>query len=54
MKIGLQVIGFDWPGSPENIGGKLGEIATTAEEAGFYSLWVMDHLVQMGGGYGGA
>ena len=26
MKIGLQVVQFDWPGSPENIGKKLAEI----------------------------
>jgi hypothetical protein len=40
MKLGLQVINFDRPGNPKNIGNKLGEIATTADEAGFYSLWV--------------
>jgi len=54
LKIGLQVISFDWPGSPENIGDKLGEIATTADETGFYSLWVMDHYFELGGVFGGA
>lgn len=54
MKIGLQVISFDWPGSPENIGDKLGEIATTADETGFCSLWVMDHYFELGGVFGGA
>ena len=47
MKIGLQVVQFDWPGSPANIGSTLARIARTADEAGFASLWVMDHLFQM-------
>ena len=52
MKIGLQVPRFDWPGSPQNIGPKLVEIAKTADRAGFSSLWVMDHFFQIGHGYG--
>lgn len=52
MKIGLQIYHFDWPGSPQNIGSKLKEIATTAEKSGFSSLWVMDHLFQLGGAFG--
>ena len=52
MRIGLQVYHFDWPGSPENIGTKLVEIAKTAEDAGFYSFWVMDHFFQLGSGFG--
>jgi F420-dependent oxidoreductase-like protein len=52
MKIGLQIPRFDWPGSPRNIGAKLGEIAKTADDAGFSSLWVMDHFFQVGYGYG--
>lgn len=47
MKIGLQIMRFDWPGSPANIGPKLAEIARTADEVGFDSLWVMDHFFQM-------
>ncbi len=47
MKIGLQVIRFDWPGSPQNTGKKLREIAEAADKAGFSSLWVMDHLFQI-------
>lgn len=47
MKIGLQVIRFDWPGSPQNTGKKLREIAEAAEKADFSSLWVMDHLFQI-------
>jgi F420-dependent oxidoreductase-like protein len=45
--MGLQVVRFDWPGSPENTGAKLAEIGRAAEAAGFYSLWVMDHFYQI-------
>jgi F420-dependent oxidoreductase-like protein len=48
MKIGLQIPNFTWPGSPENIYQKLAEIARTADETGFASLWVMDHFFQIG------
>ena len=47
MKIGLQIVRFDWPGSPANIGPKLAEIGKTADSAGFDSIWVMDHFFQM-------
>ncbi len=52
MRIGLHIGKFRWPGSPANIGGKLAEIARAADDAGFYSLWVMDHLFQLGEHYG--
>jgi F420-dependent oxidoreductase-like protein len=48
MKIGLQIPNFTWPGGPAVIGSKLAEIARTADEAGFASLWVMDHFFQIG------
>ncbi len=48
MKIGLQVPNFTWPGGPQEIRSKLAEIARTADEAGFSSLWVMDHFFQIG------
>jgi F420-dependent oxidoreductase-like protein len=47
MKIGLQIPSFTWPGGPEKIAPKLAEIARTADQAGFYSLWVMDHFFQI-------
>jgi F420-dependent oxidoreductase-like protein len=47
MKLGLQVMRFDWPGSPDNIGPTLVDIGKTADEAGFDTLWVMDHFFQM-------
>ncbi|HTX79157.1 MAG TPA: LLM class F420-dependent oxidoreductase [Longilinea sp.] len=54
MKIGLQVPNFTWPGGHAAIAGKLAEIATAADEAGFASLWVMDHFFQIGGGRSGS
>jgi F420-dependent oxidoreductase-like protein len=47
MRIGLQIPSFTWPGSPGSIRATLAEVARTAEEAGFYSLWVMDHFFQI-------
>lgn len=52
MKIGLQIYHFDWPGSPQNIGPKLVEIAKAADSSGFGSLWVMDHFFQLGEAFG--
>ena len=52
MRVGLHIGKFDWSGSPANIGEKLAEIARTADDMGFYSLWVMDHLFQLGSRYG--
>ncbi len=49
MRIGLQIVSFTWPGGPEATGGQLAEIARAADEAGFYSLWVMDHFFQIRG-----
>jgi len=48
MKIGLQIPNFTWPGGPKVIHSKLAEIARTADQAGFSSLWVMDHFFQIG------
>ena len=47
MKVGLQIPNFLWPGWPQNAGAKLAEIARAADEAGFASLWVMDHVFQI-------
>lgn len=45
--MGLEIPDFDdGPGSPHNIGPKLVETAKTAENAGFSSLWLMDHFFQ--------
>ncbi len=48
MKIGLQIPNFTWPTGPKEIGTKLAEIARTADEQGFSSIWVMDHFFQIG------
>ena len=48
MKIGLQVPNFTWPGGPKGTHSTLAEIAGAADEAGFSSLWVMDHFFQIG------
>jgi F420-dependent oxidoreductase-like protein len=47
MKLGFQIVQFNWPGSPDNIGATVGEIGEAADSAGFDSLWVMDHFFQM-------
>src|SRR3972149_1491580 len=47
MKLGLQIVRFDWPGSPVTIRTHLADIAGAAEDAGFSSLWVMDHFFQI-------
>jgi F420-dependent oxidoreductase-like protein len=54
MQIGLQIPSFKYPGGPAAIRPKLKEIVTTAESAGFYSLWVMDHYYQIKGLFGEA
>ncbi len=48
MKIGLQIPSFTFPDGPANLGTKLSEIAGAADDAGFASLWVMDHFFQIG------
>ena len=54
MRRGLQIPGFSFPGvAPDALFEKVAEIAGAAEDAGFDSLWVMDHFHQLpmlGGG----
>ncbi|HEX9665479.1 MAG TPA: LLM class F420-dependent oxidoreductase [Thermodesulfobacteriota bacterium] len=47
MKIGLQIISFKFPEGSSVIADKLSEIAQTADDVGFSSIWVMDHLFQI-------
>lgn len=47
MRVGLQLPSFDWPGGSVELASRLGTIARTAEDAGFASLWVMDHYFQL-------
>jgi F420-dependent oxidoreductase-like protein len=52
MKLGLQIPSFTWPGGPAAIAEKLAEIASAADDAGFASIWVMDHFFQIAPGLG--
>ena len=47
LDFGLQVSRFDWPGHPAATASTLAEVARAAEDAGFSSLWLMDHFVQI-------
>ncbi len=47
MKVGLQIPYFTWAGGAPELGPKLAEIARTADDAGFDSIWVMDHFFQI-------
>ena len=49
LEFGLQISRFTWPGGPDEIGSRLAAIAPAAEEAGFTSIWVMDHFLQIPG-----
>lgn len=45
--IGLQLPSFSWPGGALGIRLRLVDIARQADELGFHSLWVMDHVFQL-------
>lgn len=47
MKVGLQINRFDYPGGESKIGQNVREASVAAEEAGFDSVWVMDHFFQL-------
>jgi F420-dependent oxidoreductase-like protein len=47
MKLGLQIPSFTWPGGTEAIGPTLGRVVRDADDAGFDSIWVMDHFFQI-------
>ncbi len=47
MRIGLHVADFTFPGGPSTLRDDLRRIATTAEDAGFARLSVMDHVWQI-------
>lgn len=47
MRIGLQIPDLTFPGGTAELGAHLGKIARAAEDAGFSSLWVMDHFFQI-------
>jgi F420-dependent oxidoreductase-like protein len=47
VKFGLQISRFRWPGGPPQIASTLAQIARTADDAGFASIWLMDHFFQI-------
>jgi alkanesulfonate monooxygenase SsuD/methylene tetrahydromethanopterin reductase-like flavin-dependent oxidoreductase (luciferase family) len=47
VKFGLQVSSFTYPGGAPELAGHLERIVRTADEVGFDSIWVMDHLFQI-------
>jgi len=47
MKLGLQIPSFAWAGGPTKLAPMLQQIGQAAEDAGFASLWVMDHFFQI-------
>ena len=49
MKFGLQINQFTWPGGANSISNHLANIARTADQVGFDSIWVMDHFFQIRG-----
>lgn len=49
MKAGLQIPSFTWPDGPEAIGPTLARVVRAADDAGFDSIWVMDHFFQIRG-----
>jgi F420-dependent oxidoreductase-like protein len=47
LTFGLQLPNFTWPGGPSELRPTITAIAQAAEAAGFESLWVMDHFIQI-------
>jgi len=47
VRFGLQLNQFTWPGGAAAIGPTLARVARSADEAGFDSIWVMDHFFQI-------
>jgi F420-dependent oxidoreductase-like protein len=47
LDFGLQISRWEFPGHPATTAATLAAVARAAEEAGFTSLWVMDHFLQI-------
>jgi F420-dependent oxidoreductase-like protein len=47
VKLGLQISSFTWPGGAQEIAPTLARIVRSADDAGFASIWVMDHFFQI-------
>jgi F420-dependent oxidoreductase-like protein len=47
VRFGLEINEFTWSGGPAEMGRDLAGIGRRAEEAGFHSIWVWDHFIQL-------
>jgi F420-dependent oxidoreductase-like protein len=47
MKLGMTLGNFSWPVPASELGTMISRLACQADEAGFDSLWVMDHFFQI-------
>ncbi|MEP6870260.1 MAG: LLM class F420-dependent oxidoreductase [Anaerolineaceae bacterium] len=47
MKLGLQIPNLSFAGGPSTLGAHLATIARAADDAGYSSIWMMDHLFQI-------
>jgi predicted kinase len=47
LRFGLQLPSFSWDGGPPELAGRLDSVVAAAESAGFTSIWVMDHFLQI-------
>lgn len=47
MRVGISVTDFSWPAPAAEMGGTVARIAQQADEAGFDSIWTMDHFFQI-------
>ena len=47
LRFGLQLPSFTWPGGSSELGARLSTVTAAAEDAGFSSIWVMDHFLQI-------
>ena len=47
LRFGLQIPAWSWPGGATELRPRLTAVAAAAEEAGFGSIWVMDHFRQI-------
>jgi F420-dependent oxidoreductase-like protein len=47
MKLGIAIGDFSWPVPAAELGSAVSRLACSADEAGFDTLWVMDHFFQI-------
>ncbi|MGH2732602.1 MAG: LLM class F420-dependent oxidoreductase [Actinomycetota bacterium] len=47
MRASIQIILFTWPGGESAIGPAFARVGRAADEAGFDTVWVMDHFFQL-------